>query len=94
MDTTQTVRERSRNISRSLQGHDPGLRWSKHPTAIAPVWLEKPARIAALAMRTVGGLLVGSLIQRQVRLYLRLHAQQVLGNKGTTAIPTTAVILA
>jgi hypothetical protein len=23
MDTTQTVRERSRNISRSLQGHDP-----------------------------------------------------------------------
>jgi hypothetical protein len=25
----------------------PGFRWSKHPAAIAPVWLEKPARIAA-----------------------------------------------
>jgi hypothetical protein len=29
-------------------------------------------------MLTVVGLLVGSLIQRQVRLYLRLQAQQVL----------------
>jgi hypothetical protein len=26
MGTTQTVRERSRNIIRSLQGHDPGTR--------------------------------------------------------------------
>jgi hypothetical protein len=24
-----------------------GVRWLKHPAAIAPVWLEKPARIAA-----------------------------------------------
>jgi len=26
---------------------EPGLRWSKHPAAIAPVWREKPERIAA-----------------------------------------------
>jgi hypothetical protein len=26
---------------------EPGLRWSKNPAAIAPVWLEKPERIAA-----------------------------------------------
>lgn len=26
---------------------EPGLRWIKHPAAIAPVWLEKPERIAA-----------------------------------------------
>ena len=26
---------------------EPGFRWIKHPAAIAPVWLEKPARIAA-----------------------------------------------
>jgi hypothetical protein len=26
---------------------EPGLRWMKHPAAIAPVWLEKPERIAA-----------------------------------------------
>jgi hypothetical protein len=26
---------------------EPGLRWSKNPAALAPVGLEKPARIAA-----------------------------------------------
>jgi transposase len=32
---------------------EPGLRWSKNPAAIPPRWLEKPERIAALAMLTV-----------------------------------------
>jgi hypothetical protein len=73
---------------------EPGLRWIKNPAAIAPVWLEKPERIAALAMLTVVGLLVYSVIQRQVRLYLRTHAQQLPGNKGLTASPTAAVVLA
>jgi transposase len=73
---------------------EPGFRWIKNPAAIAPVWLEKPERIAALAMLTVVGLLVYSIIQRQVRLYLRTHAQQIPGNKGLTAIPTAAVVLA
>jgi hypothetical protein len=73
---------------------DPGFRWLKNPAAISPVWLEKPERIAALAMLTVIGLLVYSIIQRQVRLYLRTHDQQLPGNKGMTAIPTAAVVLA
>jgi transposase len=73
---------------------EPGFRWIKNPAAIAPVWLEKPERIAALAMLTVVGLLVYSIIQRQVRLYLRTHDQQLPGNKGTTATPTAAVVLA
>ena len=73
---------------------EPGLRWIKNPAAIAPVWLEKPERIAALAMLTVLGLLVYSVIQRQVRLYLRMPAQQLPGNKGLTATPTAAVVLA
>jgi transposase len=73
---------------------EPGFRWIKNPAAIAPVWLEKPERIAALAMLTVLGLLVYSVIQRQVRLYLRTHGQQLPGNKGLTAIPTAAVVLA
>jgi hypothetical protein len=34
------------------------------------------------------------LIQRQVRLYLQSHAQQVPGNKGETATPTAAVVFA
>jgi transposase len=71
-----------------------GFRWIKNPAAIAPVWLEKPERIAALAMLTVLGLLVYSVIQRQVRLSLRTHDQQLPGNKGLTAIPTAAVVLA
>jgi transposase len=73
---------------------EPGFRWLKNPAAIAPVWLEKPERIAALAMLTVIGLLVYSIIQRQVRLYLCVQNQQVPGNKGATATPTAAVVLA
>jgi hypothetical protein len=72
---------------------EPGFRWIKNPAAISPVWLEKPERIAALAMLTVVGLLVYSIIQRQVRLYLRTHDQQLPGNKGPTATPTAAVVL-
>jgi len=72
---------------------EPGLRWIKNPAAITPVWLEKPERIAALAMLTVVGLLVYGLIQRQVRLYLQAHQQHVPGNKGPTATPTAAVVL-
>jgi hypothetical protein len=73
---------------------EPGFRWIKNPAAIAPMWLEKPERIAALAMLTVIGLLVYSIIQRQVRLYLCRQDQQIPGNKGTTAIPTATVVLA
>ena len=73
---------------------EPGFRWIKNPAAISPVWLEKPERIAALAMLTVVGLLVSSIIQRQVRLYLQTHNQQLPGNKGMTALPTAAVMFA
>jgi transposase len=72
---------------------EPGLRWIKNPAAITPMWLEKPERIAALAMLTVLGLLVYGLIQRQVRLYLQEHQQHVPGNKGPTDIPTAAVVM-
>jgi transposase len=73
---------------------EPGFRWIKNPAAISPVWLEKPERIAALAMLTVVGLLVYAVIQRQVRLYLRDHNQHIPGNKGPTAMPTAAVVFA
>src|SRR5262249_20789039 len=66
----------------------------KNPAAISPVWLEKPERIAALAMLTVVGLLVYAVIQRQVRLYLRDHHRHIPGNKGPTATPTAAVVFA
>jgi transposase len=73
---------------------EPGFRWIKNPAAISPVWLEKPERIAALAMLTVVGLLVYAVIQRQVRRYLRDHERQIPGNKGLTATPTAAVVFA
>ena len=73
---------------------EPGFRWSKNPAAISPVWREKPERIAALARLTVVGLLVYAGIQRQVRLSLHDHDQQVPGNKGLTATPTAAVVFA
>jgi transposase len=73
---------------------EPGFRWIKNPAAISPVWLEKPERIAALAMLTVVGLLVYAVIQRQIRLHLRDHNRQVPGNKGPTATPTAAVVFA
>jgi transposase len=71
---------------------EPSFRWLKNPAAISPVWLEKPERIAALAMLTVVGLLVYAVIQRQVRLYLREQNQHIPGNKGPTALPTAAVV--
>jgi transposase len=73
---------------------EPGFRWIKNPAAISPVWLEKPERIAALAMLTVVGLLVYTVIQRQVRLYLREHDRHIPGNKGPTTTPTAAVVFA
>jgi hypothetical protein len=45
-------------------------------------------------MVTVVGLLVYSLIQRQVRQYLQQHQQMIPGNKGDTALPTAAVVFA
>src|SRR5262249_7922952 len=73
---------------------EPGFRWIKNPAAISPVWLEKPERMAALAMLTVMGLLVYAVIQRHVRLYLREHERYIPGNKGLTATPTAAVVFA
>ena len=72
---------------------EPGFRWIQNPAAITPVWLEKRERIAALAMLTVVGLLVYSLIQRQVRQYLQQHQRTIPGNKGDTTRPTGAVVL-
>jgi hypothetical protein len=67
-DLRQTYQDQNTTV-------EPGFRWIKHPAAIAPVWLEKSERIAALAMLTVLGLLVYSVIQRQVHLYRRTHDQ-------------------
>lgn len=84
-EIVQAYRDQTATVER-------GFRWIKNPAAISPVWLEKPKRMAALAMLTVVGLLVYGLIQRQVRQYLALHEASIPGNKGPTGIPTATVI--
>ena len=71
---------------------EPGFRWIKNPAAISPVWLEKPERIATLAMLTVVGLLVYGVIQRQGRQSLHQRQASMPGNKGATATPTATVV--
>jgi transposase len=73
---------------------EPGFRWINNPAASSPVWREQPARMAALALLTVVGLLVYAVMQRQVRLSLRDHHQHIPGHKGPTATPTAAVVFA
>jgi transposase len=84
-EIVQAYRDQTTTVER-------GFRWIKNPAAITPVWLEKRKRIAALAMLTVVGLLVYSLIQRQVRQYLQAHQVSIPGNKGETDIPTATVV--
>lgn len=50
--------------------------------------------MAALAMLTVVGWLVYAVLPRQGRLYLRDHDRHVPGNKGPTATPTAAGVVA
>jgi len=84
-EIVQAYRDQTTTVER-------GFRWIKNPAAINPVWLEKRKRIAALAMLTGVGLLVYSLIQRQVRQYLQEHQVSIPGNKGETDSPTATVV--
>ena len=72
----------------------PGCRGITPPAAIRPVGLETLERMAALAMRTVVGLRVSAVRQRQGRLSLRAQNQPIPGKKGPTATPTAAVVFA
>jgi hypothetical protein len=73
---------------------DPGCRGRQPPAAIAPGWLEKPARRAAWARRPVVGWLLSRGIQRQVRLSLRTQDQPLPGNPGRTAPPMATGVVA
>lgn len=86
-DSTETPVAIEACLALGLEGVRGIVAWIKNPAALTPVWLEQPERIAALVMLTVGGLLVYTLIQQQVRLYLQLSGQQVPGNKGLRPSP-------
>src|SRR5207237_9004948 len=74
-------------LSGTVRHRGTGLSLDQESCGDCPRGWEQPERIVALAMLTVVGLLVYSLTQRQVRLYLRVQDQQVPGNKGATAPP-------
>ena len=83
------------DLPQAYQDHntpgEPGLRGLNPPAALAPVWLAKPERSAALAMLTVARLAGLQRDPEQGRLSLRTHDQQSPGNTGLTATPTAAV---
>lgn len=73
---------------------DTGFRWLKNVAAVAPVFLETPRRIAALALVFVLGLMVRNYIQFTLRRRLAETKETVLDRKkNPTRNPTTETAL-
>jgi hypothetical protein len=70
-----------------------GFRWLKAPTQVAPVFLHKPHRIAALGLVFVIALALHRLLQRAIRRALAEEKGAIPGNnKVMTSTPTTQVV--
>ena len=68
------------------------MAWLKGVANIAPIFLEKPERIAALGLIYILALMVNALIQREIRRQLVIQNTQMPGNRGWTEIPTATVL--
>ncbi len=68
------------------------MKWLKGPLRVAPIFLEKPERVAALGVIYVLSLMVNALIQREIRRELAKRGEDIPGNRGVTAKPTTQVV--
>ena len=68
------------------------MAWLKGVANIAPIFLEKPERIAALGLIYILALMVNALIQREIRRRLAKENIQIPGNRGWTDIPTSTVL--
>jgi transposase len=69
------------------------FRWLKQPGAVAPMFLHKPARLAALGLVFALALAVYRIIQHRVRTALANMNQTIPGNNHQpTQKPTTAVV--
>ncbi|MFQ6090357.1 MAG: IS1634 family transposase [Candidatus Bipolaricaulia bacterium] len=69
-----------------------GFRWAKNPAAIAPIFLKKPTRIAALGFVYLVALLIYTLVERQVRQELAERGEQVGKGTWATAKPTARTV--
>src|SRR5262249_41195276 len=72
--------------------HRAGLELGEPYTSYGSCLLSQSCDVRGASYQKESG--INSIIQRQVRLYLRAHDQQIPGNKGATATPTAAVVLA
>jgi transposase len=68
------------------------FRWAKNPAAIAPIFLEKPTRIAALGFVYLVALLVYTLVERQVRRGLAESGESVGKGARATEKPTAQTV--
>jgi transposase len=69
------------------------FRWLKQPGAVAPMFLHKPSRLAALGLVFALALAVYRIIQHRVRTALAKMGQTIPGNNHQpTNKPTTAVV--
>lgn len=68
------------------------MAWLKGVANIAPIFLEKAERIAALGLIYILALMVNALIQREIRRQLVIQNTQMPGNRGWTDIPTATVL--
>ena len=68
------------------------MKWLKGPLRVAPIFLEKPERVAALGVVYVVSLMVNALIQREIRNQLEARGEDIPGNRGVTDKPTTQVV--
>ncbi len=70
-----------------------GFKWMKNTAQVAPIFLKKPRRIAALGFVFLLALLVNNLIQREIRKSFREAEETMPGdNNVPTAKPTTQVV--
>ena len=70
------------------------FRWLKQPGAVAPMFLHKPSRLAALGLVFALALAVYRIIQHRVRTALANKCQTIPGNnRQPTSKPTTAVLV-
>src|SRR5262249_22746876 len=68
------------------------LKWAKHPAAMAPIFLETPARMAALGCVYLIALLVDTLVERQVRTALVERGETLPDRPAPSQRPTARTV--
>jgi len=91
--TTHSYSDRDLLVAYKEQyGIEGSIAWLKGIANIAPIFLEKPERIATLGLVYIIALMVNALIQREIRRLLAQQQTQIPGNRGWTSIPTSTVL--